>query len=116
MDTELTDKKDSQIQTEKPHEDLRSESDQQDQEIGSRTITWTFTCSGVKVEQKVYERLESEIDWTEIAHDSCMIFKSTDADAIDAFSKKLRTIFAEDGEKSTTKAFSFTMTPELPHL
>ena len=53
MDTELIDNKGSQLQTEKPHEDFRSESDQQDQEIGSRTITWTLTCSGVKVLRKL---------------------------------------------------------------
>ena len=69
MDTELIDKKDSQLPTEKPYEDLRSESNHQDQELGSRTITWTFTCSGAKVHPKAYERLKSEIDWAEIAED-----------------------------------------------
>lgn len=112
MDTELTDKKDSQLQTEKPYEDLRSESNQQDQEIESRTITWTFTCSGVKVGPKAYERLKSEIEWTEIADDRCMTFKSMDADAIDAFSKKLTTIISEDGEESTTKSFTFRLIPK----
>jgi hypothetical protein len=66
----------------------------------------------VKVSPKAYERLKSEIDWTEITHDNCMTFKSMDADAIDAFSRKLTTIISEDGEKSTTRSFTFTLTPE----
>jgi len=112
MDAELEESKASQESTEKPTEDFSTESKQDDQEIGPRTITWTFTCSGVKVGPKAYERLKSEIEWTEIADDSCMTFKSMDADAIDAFSKKLTTIISEDGEKSTTKSFTFTLTPE----
>jgi hypothetical protein len=113
MDAELIDKEDSQLPTEKPYEDLQSESSQQDQEIGSRTITWTFTCSGVKVDQEVYERLQSEVDWTERVDDEgCMIFRSKDADAIDSFSKKLTKIISEGREKSTTNSFTFTLTPE----
>jgi len=112
MDTELEESKASQESTEKPTEDFSTESKQDDQEIGPRTITWTFTCSGVKVDAKVYERMKGEINWVEVCEDGRMTFRSTDADAIDAFSKRLRTIFAEDGEKSTTKAFTFALIPE----
>jgi hypothetical protein len=114
MNIELTDNCVSRPSSEKPAEDVSTESSQQDQEIGSRTITWTFTCSGVKVDAKVYERMKSEINWVEMCEDGRMTFRSTDADAIDAFSKKLRTIFAEDGEKSTTKSFTFGLTSEDP--
>ena len=65
MDTELIENTGSQPQTENPHEDLQNESSQQDQEIGSRTITWTLTCSDAKVHPKAYQRLKSEIAWSE---------------------------------------------------
>lgn len=105
MDTEL------QPQTENPHEDLQNESSQQDQEIGSRTITWTLTCSDAKVHPKAFQRLKSEIAWSEKDDDNCMTFKSTDMDEIDSFSKQLKAIFAENEEHNTVKAFSFTIRP-----
>ena len=112
MDAEQIESMDSYAPTGNPLEGLQSESNEHYQEPGSKVVTWTFTCTGVKVGPKAYERLKSEIAWTQIADDSCMVFKSTDADAIDAFSKKLTKIISEGGEKSTTKAFTFTLTPE----
>ena len=93
MEAELVENMDSHAPTEKPHYDLQGGSNQHDQEPESRLVTWTFECSGVKVSPKAYDRLKTEIEWTEAAHDGCMTFRSTDGDAIDAFSKRLRTIF-----------------------
>ena len=111
MDTELIENTGSQPQTENPHEDLQNESSQQDQEIGSRTITWTLTCSDAKVHPKAYQRLKSEIAWSEQDNDSYMMFKSTDMDEIDSFSKQLKAIFAENEDHNTVKAFLFTIRP-----
>lgn len=113
MNGELMHKKDTQLPTEKPTEDLQSESSQQDQELGSRTITWTLSCLDVKVDGKTFERLKTEIMWAEIGDDGSMTFRSTNADEVDNFSGKLRKIFAEDGEESTTKSVAFTLTPDL---
>ena len=111
MDTRLVSNKDLQPLTEKPHEDLQNESNRQDQEIGSRTVTWTLTCSDAKVHPKTYQRLKSEIAWSEKDNDGCLIFKSMDMGEIDSFSKKLKAIFAENEEHNTVKAFSFAIRP-----
>ena len=111
MDTGLIGNTGSQPQTEKPHEDLQNESNQQGQEIGSRTVTWTLTCFDAKVHPKAYQRLKSEIAWSEQDSDGCMTFKSVDMDEIDLFSKQLKAIFAENEEHNTVKAFSFAIRP-----
>ena len=111
MDSELIEDKDSHVPTENPHEDLKNESSQQGQEIGSRTITWTLTCSDAKVHPKAYQRLKSEIAWSELDNDGYMMFKSTDMDQIDSFSKQLKAIFGENEEHNTVKGFSFAIRP-----
>jgi hypothetical protein len=108
MNTELTDK-DLQLPTEEPHEDLQSESNEHSQEPGSRVVTWTLSCLDGKVDPKAYERLKSEIEWAEVAADGTMTFKSTNADEIDGFTKKIRTIFSENEERNTVEALSFSI-------
>ena len=111
MDAELIENQDAHAPTEEPHEDLQNESSQQNQKIGSRTVTWTLTCSDAKVHQKTYQRLKSEIVWSEQDSDGCMTFRSMDMGEIDRFSKQLKAIFAENEEYNTVKAFSFAIRP-----
>ena len=111
MDAELIENQDAHVPTEKPHEDLQSDPNQQDQELRSRTVTWTLTCFDAKVHPKTYQRLKSEIAWSEQDNDGCMTFKSMDMGEIDIFSKKLKAIFAENEEHNTVKAFSFAIRP-----
>ena len=109
MDAELIKNQDAHAPTENPHEDLQNESNQQDQAIGSRTITWTLECSGAKFDPKAYERLKAEIIWAEMRENNRMTFKSTDMCEIDSFSKKLKAIFSENEEANTVREFSFTI-------
>ena len=108
MDAGLLEDMNSHAPTAISNEDFSAE---QDQELGARTITWTLTCSDAKVHPKAYQRLKSEIAWSEQDNDGCMTFKSTDMDEIDSFSKQLKAIFAENEEHNTVKAFSFTIRP-----
>ena len=102
--------RDSYAETEKPTEDFLSESNHQEEETEPRTIRWTLSCLDGKIDPKAYERLKSEIEWAEVTDEGTMIFKSTDAAEIDAFSKKIRTIFAESEQHNIVKAFSFSIT------
>ncbi len=109
MDEELLEDRNSHVPTEIPNEDFSAESNHEDQELGSRTITWTLTCLGAKVHPKAYERLKTEINWVEMSEEGGMTFRSTDMDQIDAFSKKLKAIFSENEEHNTVREFSFTI-------
>lgn len=109
MDTELIENMDSHAQTEEPTEDSPTESNQRDNEHGSRSITWTLKCLQGKIDPKAYARLRSEINWAEVTEEGAMTFKSSDAEEIDDFSKKIRTIFAENEERNIVEAFSFTI-------
>ncbi len=109
MDAELLEDMDSHVPTEEPTEDFPTESNDDDQELGARTVTWTLTCFDAKVHPKTYQRLKSEIAWSE-EKDDCMTFKSTVMSEIDIFSKQLKTIFAENEEYNTVREFSFTIT------
>ena len=68
MNAELTYNRDSPLTNGRnPMRISDSESEHQDQELGSRNITWTLTCSGAKVHPKAYEKLKSEINWVEMS-------------------------------------------------
>lgn len=110
MDAELIDGTDSQPLSEKPHGEFQSEPNHQDQELGSRAITWTLTALDGKIDPKAYERLKSEIAWSDIGEDGTMYFKSKDADEMSAFSKKIRAIFSVNEDQNTAEAFSFSIT------
>ena len=107
--SELTENMDSQPLPEKPYEDSQSESNHQDQPHALRTITWTLKCVQGKIDQKAYERLKSEIAWSDIGDDGAMAFKCSDAGEISAFSKQIRTIFAENEANNIVETFSFSI-------
>ena len=109
MDAGLLEDGNSHVPTETPNEDFSAESNHQDQELGARTITWTLTCFDAKVHPKAYQRLKSEIAWSEEDNDGNLTFKSMDMDEIDSLSKQLKAIFAENEEHNTVKAFSFAI-------
>ncbi len=110
MGAEQIENMDSHTPKEKPTEDLQSESSQQDNEHGSRNITWTLKCLQGKIDPKAYARLRSEINWAEVGDDGTMTFSSSDRDEIFAFSNKIKTIFAEKEENNLVEALSFSMT------
>ena len=74
----------------------------------TRHITWTLTALDGQIDPKTYEKLKTEIEWSEIGDDGSMTFKSSDAEKMSAFSKKIRTIFAEN-EDNIVEAFSFSI-------
>lgn len=111
MNTEFADNRVSQSLIAEPDEASESESDNQDKEPGSRNITWTLSCLDGKIDPKAYERLKSEINWVEVTDEGAMIFRSTEATEIDALSKKIRAIFAENEEANIVREFLFTIGP-----
>jgi hypothetical protein len=111
MDSELIHQRDSEPPAEKPQEVFSTESDEQDQELGSIAVTWTLSCLDGNIDPKAYERLRSEINWAKVADDGTMTFSSSDRDEIFTFSNKIRTIFEENEKGNIVEALSFTIRP-----